>query len=118
MTDQGLNEPPRVEFNEAGIAAWISGVREYYIRWSDIRTVEIDVVTSGDMYAEAFWAIDGSQSTPDEPAFYAPVELVVGGDELTARLRSMDRFDHEAFMRARMAEDRGEAGRFLCWRRE
>ncbi|MGH9460534.1 MAG: hypothetical protein ACRD1X_04920 [Vicinamibacteria bacterium] len=116
MTDLSLNEPPRVEFDETGIAAWLSGVREFYIRWSDICTVEIDVVDYCDTDAEAFWLIDGSQSTPGAPAFYAPVELIVGGDELTARLRSLAGFDHEAFKRARIAEGRGEAGRFLCWR--
>ena len=116
MTDQNVNEAPRVEFDEAGIAAWFSGARQFYVRWLDIRTVEIEVITSGEVYAEAFWAINGSQSTPGNFAFYAPVELVVGGDELTAKLSSMEGLDHEAFKRARIAEDRGEEGTFLCWR--
>ena len=115
MSDEyeSLNEPPSVEIDEHGIGAWLGGVREYYILWSDIRTIDIDVVGYGDSGAEAFWVIEG---TSGAPPFFAPVDLVVGGDKLTAKLCSMPGFDESAFEQARGAEERGEAGRFTSWR--
>ena len=117
MTDEASDGPPAVVLDDQGIGAWLGGVCEYYIRWTEIRTIEIDVVGYGDMGAEAFWAIYGADRAKDAPSFFAPVELVVGGDELTGRLRSIPGFDEKAFKQARAAEDRGEAGTFLCWRR-
>src|SRR5262249_37751908 len=115
MSDANIDNPPTVVIDDSGIGAWLGGVLSYYIRWSEIRRIQIDVIGYGEMGAEAFWSIDGEEPALDSPAFIAPVELVVGGDALTARLRSLAGFDEAAFQQAIAAEQRGEAGTFVCW---
>lgn len=114
VTDEHLNEPLTVVVDDYGIGVRLRGVLEHCIRWCDIRTIEIEVIDYGGE-AEAFWVIDGAHRTPDAPAFFAPVEVVAGGDELTKKLRSRPGFDDAAFQRARAAEERAEAGTFVCW---
>jgi len=114
MTDETFKKPPEVVCDDQGIAARLEGTLSYHIRWSEIRKIQIDVIDYGEDGAEAFWVIDGEQPT-GSPAFFAPLELVVGGDDLTARLRQMSGFNNTAFLLARASEERGEAGTFLCW---
>jgi len=118
MSDETTDSPPEVVFDVHGIGALIAGVMTYYIRWADIQTIKVEVVGYGEAGAEAFWSIESAQSAPESPGLFAPVEIVVGGDALTARLRSMSGFDDATFSRARAAEERGEAGTFVCWSRK
>jgi len=114
MTDETFKKPPEVVCDDQGIATRLDGPLSYHIRWSEIRKIQIDVIDYGEHGVEAFWVIDGEQPT-GSPAFFAPLELVGGGHELTARLRQMSGFNDAALQLAKASEERGEAGTFLCW---
>jgi hypothetical protein len=69
MTDRTSNSPPEVVIDKEGIGARLRGVLSYYIRWSEIQTIHIDVISYKEAGAEAFWVIDGESPKPGSPSF-------------------------------------------------
>src|SRR5215467_5871839 len=94
MTDETFKKPPEVVCDDQGIATRLDGPLSYHIRWSEIRKIQIDV-------------IDYGEQPTGSPAFFAPLELVGGGHELTARLRQMSGFNDAALQLAKASEERG-----------
>ena len=108
--------PPTLLLDDEGVAAVLNGVQRYQMFWRNVRDVSIEVVTSeAGEYSEAFWVITGAD---DDSAFVSPVEVVVGAEELLARLRQLPGFGEQAYQHARAAEERGLAGMLQCWSRE
>jgi hypothetical protein len=106
-------KPPSVVLNNGGAEVQFDGIRQWGLDWSNVREIAIEVWVVADMgYSEAFWKITGPGVD-----FGAPVELVVGADELNARLFQFPGFDRAVYQRARDAEVKAEPGVFVCWRR-
>jgi hypothetical protein len=104
--------PPSVVLNDGGAEVQFDGARQWGVDWSQVREIAIEVLVVANVdYSEAFWKLTGPSVE-----FVAPVELVVGADELNARLFAFPGFDHVAYQRAREAEAKAEAGLFVCWR--
>ena len=47
----------------------------------------------------------------------APVEIVMGAEDLNARLSSLPGFDEGTLQRARRAEAEGVPGEWVCWQK-
>ena len=105
--------PPAVVLDAEGVTAWLGGEAHSRILWSQIESVEIGIASAPDVgYSEAFWRLAG-----EGVEFFAPVEVMVNADQLSARLLVLPGFDTETYRRAREAESKGESGEFVCWRK-
>ena len=103
--------PPILVLEAEGVTEWLNGQVHSRILWSQIESVEIGVaVAPGVSYSEAFWRLVG-----EGVEFFAPVELIVNADQLSARLFALPGFDTGAYRRGREAEAAGESGEFVCW---
>jgi hypothetical protein len=97
--------PPHVTVDAEGVSASIPpGSR---IRWADLERVDVSNAP------ECFWVLTGTRGR-----VVAPVEVVMGADELNACLLSLPGFDMDRFAEARLAEEAGELGEFTCWTRQ
>lgn len=104
--------PPTVLLDDAGVTMWLGGKAYSRILWSQLTSLEIEIVTAPEMgYSEAFWRLTG-----ECVEVVVPVELIVNADELNARLFELPGFDMEMYHRSREAESQGLPGEFVCWR--
>ena len=108
-------KPPTAFIDDEGIGVIMGGVREFYIRWSEIRTVAVEVISYGGVTSEAFWWVEGSNPIEGSPAFFAPVELIANSELVNHYLSSLPNFDHAAFQRALEAEENCGEGVYQCW---
>ena len=100
-----IDLPPRVTVDAEGVSSSVPPNSR--IRWVDLECVEVSNAP------ECFWVLTGAWGR-----VVAPVELVMGADELNAFLFSLPGFDMDRFAEARLAEEAGELGEFTCWTRQ
>lgn len=104
-------QPPTVRCDAQGVVMLFDGVPQWSIRWSQIQKAAIEVVAIPDAdWAEGSWILTG-----DDVSFYSPTEIVVGSEDLNARLFSLPGFDLAEFQRAKDAEANRQDGFFMCW---
>src|SRR5262245_12534603 len=106
----GTDLPPHVTVDADGVSASVPpGSR---VRWRELERVVIQTVTGGAEYSEAFWVLTGGGQK-----LVAPVEIVMGAEQLNAWLLALPGFDTVSLAQARLAEAASREGEFLCWER-
>lgn len=102
--------PPTVQITNDEAIVWFDGNETYRIKWSDVTEISISINVIEELeYSEAFWMLNSGE-------FGAPLDMVVGADELREKLISFRGFDQEKYQEAILAESQGEQGYFICWR--
>ena len=106
--DHGL--PPHVTLDSEKVSTSVKP--DVHLLWSELEKVVVVNATAGDSYCESFWVLTGGRAE-----VVAPVEVVMGADELNARLLALPGFDRQALARARQSESLGRAGSSCAGRR-
>lgn len=109
MTDDE-HLPPRVVVDATSVSTSVAPYAE--LSWSQVDRVAVVNVVGGNGYSECFWVLSGGGER-----LVAPVELVMGAEELNARISSLPGFDEGALQRARRAEAEGVPGEWVCWQK-
>jgi hypothetical protein len=109
MTDDG-HLPPRVLLDTTGVSTSVAPHTE--LSWSQLERVAVVNVVADNGYSECFWVLSGGGKR-----VVAPVEIVMGAEDLNARLSSLPGFDEGALQRARRAEAEGAPGEWVCWQK-
>jgi hypothetical protein len=102
--------PPTVVVDKQGAEVRHVQLEHPRSEWQRVRSIAVEVVTVPELdFSEAFWSVTG-----EDISWGAPVEVVVGADELRSRLFAFDGFNATAYDQARQAEAAGQAGTFIC----
>jgi len=109
MTDNG-HLPPRIRVDTTGVSTSVAPHTE--MSWSQLERAAVVNVVADNGYSECFWVLSGGGTR-----VVAPVEIVMGAEDLNARLSSLPGFDEAELQRARRAEAEGVAGEWVCWQR-
>jgi len=77
---------------------WFDGEPAYRIIWDEILENGIDInVVEEQGYSEAFWVLNDGK-------FGSPVDMIVGAEELKAKLFSFSGFNEKQYQNALIAE--------------
>jgi hypothetical protein len=103
--------PPRVLVDAERVSTSVKP--ESHVLWSELERVSVVNVVGTNGYSECFWVLSGGGKR-----VVTPVEIVMGAEDLNARLLALPGFDEEALRRARRAEARGQEGEWRCFPRD
>src|SRR4030095_12795302 len=99
MTDDG-HLPPHVVVDATTVSTSVAPHTE--LSWSQLDRVAVVNVVADNGYSECFWVLSGGGKR-----VVAPVELVMGAEDLTARIFGLPGLDEEVLKRARRAAAEG-----------
>ena len=103
--------PPAVEVKSKEGIIWFDGEPAYRISWDEVIEIGIDINVVEELdYSEAFWVLNDGK-------FGSPVDMIVGAEELKAKLFSFSGFNEKQFQKALVAEKNIKEGYFLCWQK-
>ena len=109
MTDDG-HLPPHVVVDATTVSTSVA--RHTELSWSQLERVAVVNVVADNGYSECFWVLSGGGNR-----VVAPVEIVMGAEDLNARLSRLPGFDAAELEHARRAEAEGVPGEWVCWQR-